>query len=61
MLEAAGLEQERRSLRLVARGLLLDWTGQDLLCRFSLPPGSYATTVLRELLATGADAGGDEG
>jgi tRNA pseudouridine13 synthase len=61
MLEAAGLEQERRSLRLVARGLVLEWTGQDLLCRFSLPPGSYATTVLRELLAADAESGAESG
>ncbi len=50
MLAAAGLEHERRSLRLVARGLAIEWSGADLLCRFSLPPGAYATAVLRELV-----------
>jgi tRNA pseudouridine13 synthase len=49
-LEAAGLKQERRALRLVAEGLT--WTWQEaavLSLSFSLPPGSYATALLQEL------------
>ncbi len=50
-LEAAGLEQARRSLRLPVRGLQWVWLpGQILELQFSLPPGAYATSVLRELL-----------
>ncbi|WP_256646553.1 tRNA pseudouridine(13) synthase TruD [Thermomonas paludicola] len=49
-LERAGLKQERRALRL--RPAELAWTWRDdgaLELRFALPPGCYATTVLREL------------
>lgn len=49
-LERAGLRQERRSLRL--RPADLAWTWRDsgtLELGFSLPPGTYATTVLAEL------------
>lgn len=49
-LEAAGLKQERRSLRLPVRALEWQWHGpQQLQLAFSLPPGCYATVVLREL------------
>lgn len=50
-LERAGLQQERRALRLRVTevGLeVLDKTAVAL--RFRLPPGSYATAVLRELV-----------
>ncbi|ODU46531.1 MAG: tRNA pseudouridine(13) synthase TruD [Lysobacteraceae bacterium SCN 69-48] len=49
-LERAGLKQERRALRL--RPSELEWAWRDdgaLELRFALPPGCYATTVLREL------------
>ncbi|WP_460730784.1 tRNA pseudouridine(13) synthase TruD [Lysobacter rhizosphaerae] len=49
-LEAAGLEQERRSLRL--RPLDIAWQWRDdasLELSFALPPGTYATVVLAEL------------
>ena len=49
-LERAGLKQERRALRL--RPAELGWRWHDdgaLELRFALPPGCYATTVLREL------------
>jgi tRNA pseudouridine13 synthase len=50
-LEAAGLEQSRRSLRLPVQGLQWTWLPeQNLELQFSLPPGAYATSVLRELL-----------
>lgn len=50
-LEAAGLKQERRATRL--RPADLAWTWLDpaaLELRFQLPPGTYATTLLAELL-----------
>ena len=52
-LEAAGLKQERRALRLTLDDL--EWTqpAAEALClEFSLPAGAYATSVLRELLST---------
>ena len=49
-LERAGLKQERRALRLRPQALAWQWLGDDALeLRFALPPGCYATTVLREL------------
>lgn len=52
-LERAGLEQERRALRLRPRALCWQWLGGDALqLEFELPAGSYATVVVRELAAT---------
>lgn len=48
-LERAGLEQARRSLRLPVRELQWQWQQDDLTVSFVLPPGAYATAVLREL------------
>ncbi len=49
-LERAGLEQERRALRLRPSDMAWDWPAPSMLrLRFSLPPGCYATTVLAEL------------
>lgn len=49
-LEAAGLKQERRSLRLLVRDSSWRWLADDTLeLAFQLPPGAYATVVLREL------------
>lgn len=49
-LERAGLEQERRALRLRPSELAWDWPAPAVLrLRFALPPGCYATTVLAEL------------
>ena len=49
-LERAGLKQERRALRLRPDGLAWRWLDDGALeLRFDLPPGCYATTVLREL------------
>jgi tRNA pseudouridine13 synthase len=49
-LERAGLEQERRALRLRPQALDWEWPAPDALrLRFALPPGAYATTVLAEL------------
>lgn len=49
-LEKAGLKQERRALRLPVRRL--EWGQQDgnVLLKFALSAGSYATVVLRELV-----------
>ncbi len=49
-LQAARLEQDRRSLRLIPRKLEWRWLEQDLELGFFLNSGGYATTVLRELL-----------
>lgn len=52
-LEAAGLKQERRALRVVPDELRWDLPAPDTLrLAFSLPAGSYATSVLRELVDT---------
>lgn len=56
-LEAAGLKQERRALRLRPQGLGYRWLqDQALQVEFALPPGCYATAVLWELGDVG-DAG----
>ncbi len=50
-LEQAGLEQDRRPLRLVPEQLAWEWRDSDQLqLNFWLPAGSYATVVLRELV-----------
>jgi len=53
-LEQAGLKQERRALRLPVAELQweVDAPKQLLELRFYLPAGTYATTVLREVLVT---------
>lgn len=49
-LEDAGLKQERRALRVRVAGLDWDWPANDqLVLRFELPPGAYATGLLAEL------------
>jgi tRNA pseudouridine13 synthase len=49
-LEAAGLEQERRALRLRPAEMASEWIADDVLrVRFALPPGTYATCVLEAL------------
>ena len=61
LLEAQGLEQERRSLRLPVRGLDWQLAGDELTLAFELPRGAFATAVLHELLADAWDStqGGD--
>ena len=49
---AAGMSQERRALRLAVRELGWERQGADVLVRFWLTRGSFATTVLRELFET---------
>ena len=49
-LEAAGLDQDRRPTRLTPRDLSWRWLDGDALeVSFGLPPGTYATVVMREL------------
>lgn len=49
-LEAAGLKQERRALRLRPTAMTHRWLHHDILeMSFELPPGTYATVVLCEL------------
>lgn len=47
--EAAGMKQERRSLRLSVRDMVWSLNGDSLKLQFVLDPGSYATTVLHAL------------
>lgn len=50
-LERMGLKQMRRSYRLLPKDLLYDWLADDVLeLRFTLSRGSYATSVMRELM-----------
>ncbi|MGL4517570.1 MAG: tRNA pseudouridine(13) synthase TruD, partial [Shewanella sp.] len=49
-LEHAGLEQERRPLLLEPQGLQYQQTADGLVLEFILPAGSFATSVLRELV-----------
>lgn len=49
-LERAGLKQERRALRLRPDAIAWRWLDDGALeLAFALPPGCYATTLLREL------------
>ncbi len=55
-LERAGLEQERRALRLRPQALAFEWPEpRSLRLTFGLPAGCYATTVLAELGVVAAD------
>lgn len=62
-LEAAGLRQERRALRIRASDLAWRWLAPDALeLGFGLPPGSYATVLVAQLatLDLPVDAGAPE-
>ncbi len=49
-LESHGLNQERRSLRLMPQDLNFEFAEENtLVLKFNLPPGAFATTVLREI------------
>jgi tRNA pseudouridine13 synthase len=45
-----GMEGERRPLRVPLAGAAARLEGDDLIVSFSLPKGSYATSVLREIM-----------
>jgi len=47
------MNAERRALRIQVRGLEHEFTGDALRLRFELAAGSFATTVLREIIAAG--------
>jgi tRNA pseudouridine13 synthase len=49
-LVAQRVQASRRALRVIPTGFEWDFGGGDLRVSFVLPPGAYATTVLRELL-----------
>jgi len=59
-LEAAGLKQDRRALRLGVTDLAWQWEPSgELVLTFSLPAGAYATSVLREVLQADTKKGPD--
>jgi tRNA pseudouridine13 synthase len=57
LVQEAGMEQERRGLRLAVRDLQSSREANAVVLRFRLARGSFATTVLREIF----DVGGPEG
>ena len=61
-LEQAGLDQERRALRVIPQELQAEWLDDSSLrLSFGLPAGTYATALLRELAVyTTASHLGDE-
>jgi tRNA pseudouridine13 synthase len=54
-LRGAGVDASRRSLRVVPGDLEWQWGECCLALEFSLPPGAYATSVLRELVLADPD------
>jgi tRNA pseudouridine13 synthase len=56
---AAGMSQERRSLRLAVRDLRCEPEADAVLLGFHLSRGGFATAVLRELVETPPDSGVD--
>lgn len=52
LLEALGLKQERRAVRLHPKNLTWNLENNTLNLSFELPSGSFATSVLRELIKT---------
>ncbi len=48
-LEHVGLDQERRVLQLLPAAFSYEQIDTDLTLKFTLPPGTYATAVLREI------------
>jgi tRNA pseudouridine13 synthase len=61
LVEEAGMEQERRSLRLAVRNL--EWSREPdaVVLRFRLTRGSFATTVLREIFDATSSNGEPDG
>ena len=54
VIHAEGMKPERRALRIRVRDLQHDYTGDTLRLSFALSAGSFATTVLREIIAGAA-------
>jgi tRNA pseudouridine13 synthase len=62
LLESHGMGMERRSLRLPVRALEWSFDGEDVVLSFELPRGTFATSVLHEVLQGAWDSGvGPEG
>jgi tRNA pseudouridine13 synthase len=57
LLEAHGMDQERRSLRLPVRSFEWRFEDDSLLLSFELPRGTFATSVLHEILQGAWDTG----
>jgi tRNA pseudouridine13 synthase len=60
LVAAAGMNQERRSLRLAVRELGWEREGTDVIVRFWLTKGSFATTVLGEIFESPQSPGGSD-
>jgi tRNA pseudouridine13 synthase len=54
VIHAEGMKPERRALRIRVRDLEHEYSGDVLRLRFALSAGSFATTVLREIIAGAA-------
>ena len=54
VIHAEGMKSERRALRIRVRDLPYEYSGDVLQLRFALSAGSFATTVLREIIAGAA-------
>jgi tRNA pseudouridine13 synthase len=61
LIEEAGMEQERRSLRLCVRNLAWRREPDAVVLQFRLTRGSFATTVLREMFDAASVDGEPEG
>jgi tRNA pseudouridine13 synthase len=48
-LEHVGLQQERRALVLTPQHFRYEFSAHELRVQFNLPPGQFATAVLREM------------
>ncbi len=57
LLEAHGMDQERRSLRLPVRSLQWRFEDDSVCLSFELPRGTFATSVLHEVLQGAWDTG----
>ena len=55
VIHAEGMKSERRALRIRVRELAHEYAGDTLRLRFALSAGSFATTVLREIIAGAAN------
>ncbi|WP_154221928.1 tRNA pseudouridine(13) synthase TruD [Marinicella rhabdoformis] len=49
------VKQDRRAVRMCPQNLKFEWLNGDLKLTFELPPGAYATVVLREILNCSED------
>jgi tRNA pseudouridine13 synthase len=61
LVQEAGMDQERRSLRLAVRDLHWSREADAVVLHFRLTRGSFATTVLREIFDVGGAEGEAEG